>query len=365
MRVVHINKSDLTGGAAVAASRIVSALRLMEVDATLLVAEKKSKNSWVESILHSRKDKIKLTFNFLYDILSFLPHEKNKRGRFAFSLARRGFNLSNHPSIKNADIIHLHWFNHGFLSLKGLKAILELGKPIVWTLHDMWSFTGGCHYSGGCTNFKQSCGQCPMLLEPRDNDLSALQHLRKMKMYKNAPLTFVTCSNWLGQLANSSSLAREIPIQTIHNPINTDLFAPASRIDARRKLGLPLDKMIILFGAANVLDPRKGMKLLIHALNELTQKSYRDQIELVIFGKTPSDMEEQLPFPATLMHYVSKTDTLVNLYNAADLFVLPSLEDNLPNTVMESLACGTPIAAFRIGGVPEMVAHGTCGYLAS
>ena len=365
MRVVHINKSDLTGGAAVAASRIVSSLRLMEVDATMLVAEKKSKKPWVESILKRQKDKVKLTFNFLYDILSFLPHEKNKRGRFAFSLSKKGFNLSNHPSIKNADIIHLHWFNQGFLSLKGLQAILGLGKPVVWTLHDMWSFTGGCHYSAGCTNFKESCGQCPMLLEPRDNDLSALQHLRKMKMYENAPLTFVTCSNWLGQLAKSSSLARNIPVQTIHNPINTQRFTPTSRIDARRELGLPLDKKIILFGAANVLDPRKGMKLLIHALNDLSQKSYSDQIELVIFGKTPSDMEEHLPFPATLMHYVSKPETLVHLYNAADLFVLPSLEDNLPNTVMESLACGTPVAAFRIGGVPEMVAHGTCGYLAS
>lgn len=365
MQVVHINKSDLSGGAAVAASRIVSSLRLINVDATMLVAEKKSDHPWVESILTSRMHKFRHNSYFLYDILSFLPYEKNRRGRFAFSLSKNGFDLTQHPAIKNADIIHLHWFNHGYLSLRGLQKLVQLGKPIVWTLHDMWSFTGGCHYSAGCENFKDVCGECPMLLSPGKNDLSALQYQRKKQMYHHAPLSFVTCSNWLNQMASSSSLAKDLPVKTIHNPIDTDLFIPKSRIEARRQLGLPLDKKIILFGAANVSDPRKGMRLLIHALNELTEKSYSDQVELVIFGKTPSNIEEQLPFSATLMHYVSKTETLVNMYNASDLFVLPSLEDNLPNTVMEALSCGTPVAAFRIGGVPEMVAHGTCGYLAS
>lgn len=365
MKVLHINKSDVVGGASIAASRIVDSLRNIDIDASLLVAKKGGDNSWVYPVVTSRFDNFKLGFNFLYDILSFIPYEKNKKGRFAFSLAKRGFNLSENKLVKEADIIHLHWFNQGFLSIKGLEQILSLGKPVVWTLHDMWAFTGGCHYSGGCTNYQNSCGQCPMLLEPRDTDLSNAQHLKKRVVYDNANISFVTCSNWLQQSAESASLVKNHTVRTIHNPIDTSIFKPISRIDARRKLGLPLHKKLILFGAANVADPRKGMKLLIHALKDLEQKEYKDDIELVLFGKMYDNLEEELPFPATLLNYVKKTEKLVNLYNAADMFVLPSLEDNLPNTVVESMACGTPVVAFRIGGVPEMVPHGTGGYLAS
>lgn len=364
MKVVHINKSDLTGGAAVAASRIVAALRQRNVDASMLVAEKKSKHAWVTSIIRSRKDNARLMFYFLQDIVAFLPYEKNKRGRFAFSLSRKGFDLSNHPLIRDADIIHLHWFNQGFLSLKGLQTLINTGKPIVWTLHDMWSFTGGCHYTAQCDHYTNSCGNCPMLLESSAKDLSFVQYAKKQNIYSDASISFATCSNWLKQMAQKATLIKQFPIHCIHNPIDTDQFKPKPRIEARRELGLPLDKKIILFGAANTSDPRKGMPLLLHALNELKDKPYNQHIELVIFGKTTPGIEEKLPFRTTLMHYINKPELLVNLYNAADLFVLPSLEDNLPNTVMESLSCGTPVAAFRIGGVPEMVAHGTCGYLA-
>lgn len=365
MKVVHINKSDVIGGASIAASRIVDSLRKIDIDASLLVSKKGGDNSWVYPVVKSRFDNFKLGYNFLFDILSFIPYEKNKKGRFAFSLAKRGFNLSENDLIKQADIIHLHWFNQGLLSLKGLEQIFALGKPIVWTLHDMWAFTGGCHYSGGCTNYEQSCGHCPMLLESRDTDLSRVQHVKKGKFYQQANISFVTCSNWLQQSAESASLVKNHKVRTIHNPIDTSVFKPKSRIEARRKLGLPLHKKLILFGAANVADPRKGMQLLIHALKDLKQKEYKEDVELVLFGKMHENLEEELPFPATLLNYITRTEKLVNLYNAADMFVLPSLEDNLPNTVVESMACGTPVVAFRIGGVPEMVPHGTGGYLAS
>ncbi|WP_227625602.1 glycosyltransferase [Geofilum rubicundum] len=166
-------------------------------------------------------------------------------------------------------------------------------------------------------------------------------------------------------MARESSLLQQHAVISIPNPIDTELYAPVPRKEARKRLHLPPDKKILLFGAANVADPRKGMALLLHALKTLSTRKQADQIELVIFGKTPPRLAEKLPFPARLMHYVSDVETLVDLYNAADVFVLPSLEDNLPNTVMEALSCGTPVAAFRIGGVPEMVAHGICGYLAA
>jgi glycosyltransferase involved in cell wall biosynthesis len=365
MRILHINKSDVKGGAAVAASRIVNSLRSMDVEASMLVAEKSGHEASVVSIANSRREKAKVMYYFLQEVAAFLPHEKNKTSRFAFSLARRGFNLHKHPLVLEADLIHLHWFNQGFLSLKGLEHIFQLGKPVVWTLHDMWSFTGGCHYAGDCEGYQISCGNCPVIQDPSVNDISALQHLKKQAAYANAPLSIVTCSQWLATVARRSSLLQQHAITSIPNPIDTERYSPIPRQDARKRLQLPLDKKILLFGAANVADPRKGMALLMHALKTLSTRKQAGQIELVIFGKTPPRLEEKLPFPARLMHYVTDLATLVDLYNAADVFVLPSLEDNLPNTVMEALACGTPVAAFRIGGVPEMVAHGICGYLAA
>jgi glycosyltransferase involved in cell wall biosynthesis len=337
----------------------------MGVEASMLVAEKLGQDDSTVSVANSRRNKAKAMLYFLQEVAAFLPHEKSKTSRFAFSLSRSGFNLSQHPLVKEADIIHFHWFNQGFLSLKGLEKIFELGKPVVWTLHDMWSFTGGCHYAGNCEAFQNSCGSCPLIQDASSNDISALQHGKKQAVYAAGRLSIVTCSQWLGSVARQSSLLQHRAISAIPNPIDINFFAPVPRHEARKRLNLPLDKKILLFGAANVADPRKGIALLLHALQSLSTRKQADQIELVIFGKTPARLAEKLPFPARLMHYVSDADKLVDLYNAADVFVLPSLEDNLPNTVMEALSCGTPVAAFRIGGVPEMVAHGICGYLAA
>jgi glycosyltransferase involved in cell wall biosynthesis len=365
MRIVHINKSDVTGGASVAASRIVMALREAGMDASLLVAEKKSNLPWVHSVLQTRRDRAKMLYNFMQEVAAFLPYEKSKSGRFAFSLSRRGFDLSSLPIVKEADVLHLHWFNQGYLSLNGLEKLFNLGKPVVWTFHDMWSFSGGCHYAGSCKGFEKACGHCPVLRAPSSTDPSSVQHARKQEIYADSRMWPVTCSGWLASEARRSSLLRGMKINSIPNPIDTNFYKPVSRKLARQHLNLPEDKKILLFGAANVADPRKGMALLLHALKVLAQRKYAKDIELVIFGKAPAGLAEKLPFPSHLMHYISDPEVLVDLYNAADVFVLPSLEDNLPNTVMESLSCGTPVAAFRIGGVPEMVAHGTCGYLAA
>ena len=364
MRVVHINKSDVRGGAAVAASRIVNSLRNIGVDASLLVGEKLGKDKNVQCITDSGRMKAKAIYNFLHEVACFLPHEKNRASRFAYSMGRRGFDLSKQALVKQADIIHLHWFNQGYLSLKGLENIFKLGKPVVWTLHDMWGFTGGCHYTGNCEAFKNKCGNCPVIQDSSNSDISAMQYEKKQQIYRSASLSFVSCSEWLGRVAKESTLVKEHSIYSIPNPIDTDFYTPISRSQARKRLNLPLEKKILLFGAANVADPRKGIALLLHALKSLSINKRAKDIELVIFGKTPPGLAEELPFPTRFMNYISEAETLVDLYNAADVFVLPSLEDNLPNTVMEALSCGTPVAAFRIGGVPEMVAHGICGYLA-
>lgn len=365
MRIVHINKSDISGGASVAALRLVSALQQMPVEASLLVAEKKTNHPWVHGAIKGRLGKARLFYHFLKEMATYLPHEVSKETRFAWSAGQSGLDLSRHPLIQTADIIHLHWINQGFISIKDLDKLFKLNKPVVWTLHDMWSFTGGCHYAGDCNNYQHFCGFCPFMNDPALNDLSNQQYIKKARVYQNSNLHLVTCSNWLMGRAMEASLFKEVSVQTIPNPIDTGNYCPGSQKEARERLNLPGDKKIILFGAANVSDPRKGMSHLIYALNQMAKEIPREKVDLVVFGKTPDSMPEQMPYPIHLMHYINSPDTLIDLYRAADLFVLPSLEDNLPNTVMEALACGLPVVAFRIGGVPEMVTHGVCGYLAT
>ena len=154
MRIVHINKSDTTGGASVAALRLVSALQQMNVDASMLVAEKKTSHPWVHTATKGRLGKARLLFHFLKEVAAYIPNEVNKESRFAWSAGHSGLDLSRHPLIQSADIIHLHWINQGFISINGLGKLLKLNKPVVWTFHDMWSFTGGCHYAGDCNNYE-------------------------------------------------------------------------------------------------------------------------------------------------------------------------------------------------------------------
>src|SRR6202012_3438780 len=194
--------------------RLLKALVDQGIDANLLVQQKKTTEPHVESVDKNALDRKRSEVDFLYERLPFIAfQEKDKSVRFAFSTANAGVSIKNEPLVKEADIIHLHWTNSGFLSIKDLKELLMLGKPIVWTLHDMWAFTGGCHYSGECEHFTNQCGNCWMLKDPNDNDLSHDGWLRKLQMYKAAKnIVFVTCSNWLADVAKTSSLLKDFHI---------------------------------------------------------------------------------------------------------------------------------------------------------
>ncbi|MFW6389247.1 MAG: glycosyltransferase [Marinilabiliaceae bacterium] len=370
MKVLHINQSDSTGGAAIAAIRLLDALRAGGSDARMLVLRSEGRHPGVTSLVRTRGQKFRRDLKFLAEVFSYVPYEKNKKQRFTFSSGRFGYDLSRHPLVREADILHLHWINQGMLSLHGLQKLLWLGKPIVWTLHDTWPFTGGCHYPGACSGFTVTCGQCPLLKSPGERDLSARQHKMKEAIYENASMTFVGCSKWIKEMAEKSSLVKKDlkhTVEHVFNPVDTSLFAPASdKRLVRQELGLPVDKKLVLFGAANAKDPRKGADLLMRSLRNLshTHPGLKNQLELVAFGKNASAFEALLPFRLHSFHVVHSQEKMARLYQAADMFVLPSQQDNLPNTVVESLSCGTPVVAFGIGGVPEMVRHGQTGYLA-
>ncbi|TLX70967.1 glycosyltransferase [Labilibacter sediminis] len=366
MKVVIINKSATGGGAAVAAKRLYEALEVNGIKASMLVQDEIKDSTSIQSLSNSKREKRKSFLRFIQERLYFLPYEKNKSIRYSFSPAIAGIDISKHPLVQEADIIHLHWINHGFLSIDTLEKLFALGKPVVWTMHDMWPFTGGCHYAVACHEFIESCGFCPFLRKSFKDDLSSRIHAKKRLVWKKANLNAVSCSNWLGSIAQESSLLRQKKISSIPNPINTQVFSPKDSKKCREELGLPKDKKLLLFGAANISDPRKGSKYLIESLNILDQKHphLKDEFELVVFGKSNKKQLKRFPFKVNSMKFISCTDELVKLYSAADAFVLPSLQDNLPNTVMESLACGVPVIGFRVGGVPEMIEHQKSGFLA-
>jgi glycosyltransferase involved in cell wall biosynthesis len=367
MKITLINTSDAGGGAPAACMRLLKALEQHRVDVHLLAQHKYTTEERVEAFADKGLKALKAKADFYHERLPFIAfHEKDKSVRFAFSTATVGMDVSGQALVQNADILHLHWTNSGFLSTKNLKQLTSLNKPIVWTLHDMWAFTGGCHYAGTCDHFLNQCGNCPMLRDTSPNDISRKGWLRKEELYANKPnITFVTCSNWLADVARTSSLLKGFRIEAIPNPIDTELYSPQSKPETRRDLGIDANSKVILFGAANITHTRKGIIYLIEALHDLKNDyPQTSTIEVVIFGKTQGFDLSIIPFKVHSLGVISDQGHLADIYNIADVFVLPSLEDNLPNMVMESLSCGTPVVAFNTGGIPDMVEHEQNGYLA-
>jgi glycosyltransferase involved in cell wall biosynthesis len=366
MKILLINKSDRTGGAAVACMRLFRAHQKNKLTVNVLVQEKLLDEP---AVISTTTGWISRKINFLrfaWERLLLLYNIGKRENLFAFSPANTGENIAKVTAVQQADILHLHWFNQGFLSLKSLRQLIKLKKPIIWTLHDMWAFTGGCHYSGNCSFYKKKCGFCHFLKNADEFDLSSRVFQKKRKLLENADMTIVTCSKWLADKAKESSLLTKFEIVNIPNPIDTEIFAPKNKLEARKALNLPADKKLILFGAANVLDKRKGIGYLVDAVELLIEKNpeHANKTELVLFGKSNQDISGLFELKINQLNHISSTIDLVNVYNACDLFVLPSLEDNLPNTVMEAMACGVPVVAFHTGGLPEMVEHQKTGYLA-
>jgi glycosyltransferase involved in cell wall biosynthesis len=377
MKIVILSTFDNFGGASIAASRLNKALNTNGLSSNMLVQDKKGDLPNIETIAQNWFQKKLTLLRFALDRLQFTFYEKNKDVRFLFSQATIGVDVSDNPLIQQSDIIHLHWINFGFLSINSLEKLFETGKPIVWTLHDMWAFTGGCHYARDCTNYERNCGNCEQFLKnPSENDLSHQVWERKKEVFSKANLTIVTCSEWLAQKARESSLLKDKTIISIPNPIDTEVFRPIEKSAARAYFELSPDKKYILFGAVKISDERKGFAYFVEALSILnvrlsnnehrkSERGYRkEDIEIIIFGQAQASDFERLPFKVNILGKLSDLETIATAYSAATVFVSPSIEDNLPNTIMESTACGTPVVGFEIGGIPEMIDHKENGYLA-
>ena len=253
------------------------------------------------------------------------------------------------------------------LSLSNIRKILRSGKPVVWTMHDIWPATAICHYTRGCSYFKTACKQCQLLPGGGSkNDLSTRIWNHKQKILNEHHISFVACSRWLEGEARKSALLRGQHICSIPNPIDPHIYQPQNKQEARKRLNLPHDKRIILFVSQRVTDSRKGMAYFTDAINRLAEQhpETRENTVIAILGGHSEDVAPQLALPVYPLGYVNNEKRIVDVYNAADVFVLPSLEDNLPNTIMEAMACGVPCVGFRVGGIPEMIAHQQNGYVA-
>ncbi len=365
MKVVFINTNDNGGGAAIACRRIQKALATYAgVEGKILVQDKNTRDDAVVSVAPRRWQKWLAWGRFVAERLYFYPYERSSDIRFQFNPGIAGIDISTHPLVREADVIHLHWINFGYLSTDSLKKIFALGKPVVWTFHDMWAFTGGCHHSGTCENYREACGGCKFVKHPGPNDISHGRWLAKEAAY--APFVPVGCSQWLAGRAAQSSLLRHSRILSIPNPIDTSVFKPTTKEEARKLLGLSPDKEFILFAAMRVDAVGKGFSYLVQALQLLTQQhlARMQNVEVLIFGHSSADLTAALPILTHRLGHLSDPQQIGLAYSAASVFVIPSLEENLPNTIMEALACGTPAVGFDTGGIPEMIDHRINGYVA-
>lgn len=364
MRVLLINTSERIGGAAIAANRLMESLKNNGIKAKLLVRDKQTDEI---SVVGLDKSWIQI-LKFLWErVVIWKANHFKKNNLFAVDIANCGTDITLLPEFKQADVIHLHWINQGMLSLGVIRKILQSGKPVVWTMHDMWPCTGICHHARECTNYETECHNCQYLWGGgSNNDLSSKIFKKKKSLYKIAPITFVTCSHWLEEKARKSELLLGQTIVSIPNPINTNLFHPHDQKEARAKSMLPAKGKLLLFGSVKISDKRKGIDYFIESCKILNEKypELKEQLGVVVFGNQSQMLEHVLPFRVYPLNFITNDHDLVNLYNAVDLYVTPSLEENLPNTIMEAMACGTPCVGFNVGGIPEMIDHLHNGYVA-
>lgn len=363
MRVLIINTSERTGGAAIAANRLMNALKNSGIKAKMLVRDKQTDQVTVVALKKSWRK----VAQFVWErIVIWQANRFHKHNLFAVDIANTGTDITALPEFQQADVIHLHWINQGMLSLKSIRKIFESGKPVVWTLHDMWPVTGICHHARSCEKYMSQCSHCPLLYRGHRLDLSYRVFRQKQKLYKDRTLTFVGCSQWLENLARQSALTQGHTVTNIPNPINTNLFRPASKDSVRQSLHLPTDKKLLLFSSMKITDKNKGIDYLADACKILAARypEFSRTLGVVVVGKESQQYAELFPFPIYCLDFVHEEKDIARIYNAADLFVNPSLHENLPNTIMEAMACGIPCVGFHTGGIPEMIDHLHNGYIA-
>lgn len=363
MRVLIVNTSENTGGAAVATNRLKDALNANGVQAKMLVRDRLSADPMVETI----KKGWRTEWNRLWERWCVFWHLRFQRPNlFAVDLANAGMDITKLDAFQQADIIHLSWINQGMLSLNSIRKVLQSGKPIVWSMHDMWQLTGICHYAYTCNRYTESCGKCSFLGSENADDVSHRVFMKKLEVYSHAPIHFVAVSNWLADIARSSRLMKGHAVTTIPNVLSLQKFIPCDKATSRTDLGIPNVK-VIAFGAARIDAEIKGLRYLIAALRHLvdTQRVKKDEVCLVLFGGAKSTaLLDDIPVVYKWLGKVSGEDNLSKIYSAADVVVSSSMYETFGQTLIEALACGCVPVSFNNSGQRDIILHKQNGYLA-
>ncbi len=361
MKVLHICTQD-SGGAGIAAYRLHIGLKSIGVKSKMLVLHRSSSDGDVVRFAQNNNIFRRLWGKLRNRLISSefnVYKDTRPKGLDMFSDDRTIYDIGKHSLVKEADIINLRWITRMVDHREFFRDVHN--KAIVWRLSDMNPFTGGCHYSQGCTKYETGCGACPQLGSTDTGDLSKRIFSRKQKAYRGRNICVVTPSKWLGDCAKKSFLFNHFKTEVIPNGVSTTVFSRRDKRFSRDVLKLPQDKILILFGA-DYNSERKGFRYLMEALRLLKERKDASKIALVIFGSHYSeDALEDVGFSVFQLGYIHDEPLLSCVYSAADIFVIPSLEDNFPNTVIESMACGTPVVGFSIEGALDMVRPGETG----
>lgn len=365
MKVLIVNTSESIGGAAIAANRLTKALLQNGVKAKMLVRDRQTDDATIITFC----SKWKMKWHFLWErFVIWCNNGFGRKNLFSIDIANAGEDITTLPSFKEADVVHLHWVNQGLLSLRNIEKILSSGKPVVWTLHDMWPCTGICHHAQGCTGFHRTCGLCNYLRFPRKYDLSHTVFLEKCRIYQQGTLHLVAVSNWLHQQVKSSALTGSLPSTVIPNTLSLQQFQIRDKQDSRLKLGLPKEKAIILFGAARIDDPIKGFPTLLKAIEELIASGgfRREDLHLAYFGKIkfPQQILPLILVDYTDLGWIKDAETLSVIYSAVDTVVCASRYETFGQTLIEAQACGCLPVSFNNSGQTDIIQHRKNGYLA-
>ena len=362
MRIVHVSSEDINGGAARAAYRLHTGLRRLGYDSSMYVVNRRSKDPHVTAFDASMDGSSRIRRRFRRERITrdFARYRTSRPAGFEiFSDDRSEYGDDLVKHLPPCDVINLHWVAR-YVDYEAFFSAMPQRTPVVWRIADMNPITGGCHYDEGCGKYLDGCGACPQLGSDDTDDLSRQVWERKREIFagvESRRLHFVALNRWMASNLAKHPFLNRFPVTIIPNGLDTDMFAPRNRKFARETLGLPQDATIILFVASNVQIRYKGFLRLTEALSGL--KGQENLLLLSVGTKSELD----LGIPHAHLGHINDDRLLALIYNAADLFVVPSLQDNSPNTVLESMACGIPVVGFETGGVPDMVRHGTTGFL--
>ena len=355
MKVLHLVAGELNGGAARGAYWLHQALRQIGVDSEILSnATEAYGDDSVISLADSAFGRLKFAISKRIGRAPVRAY--GNRQRRIFNTGFDGIDFTGHPAYSSADLVHLHWVN-GLVSIRALR---KVKKPVIWTLRDMWPFTGGCHYALGCERYTGACGQCPQLESTRERDLSRLVLRHKQKWLPQG-ISVIGISRWLSDCARKSELFREYKVATISNNVDTQSFSPLPKKEARRALGLDEAQNIVLVGAQDVASFYKGFDLFLEALESLR----KENVHVVMFGRSNDSDLDSLGVQSTSLGYLSETDALRVAYSAADVFVAPSRMDAFGKTLVEAMSCRTPVVCFDATGPKDIVEHQVTGYRAT